>query len=469
MNHAQNSVAVRSGDLFVRESMRPQILDLYRQWLILNKPLYTKYFNIVAMLFMAVLIPFDFILFQEPLVFVRFRVISILIFAFSLLLLDGRSAKTVPDGRDRFDLVLLVPAVLFNGLYAYFLYITKGSPYTVVLIANYMVIFLSTFFCHRFWREQYSLNISAIHGILLVAALRPEIMKDCLLLVIFHVCSLVAAFFFRREFVGSLHERFDHLSCLVPKKIARYIVISHGKLSLEQLLEAKERFTVCLCSDWRNYQKLAQTHESDYICRLFERFYDIVFEELESVAPEGNYYANWTADELFVIFYSESDDKEATKIEALTFAHILATKVSTRVRQEFDIDLAYDIGLASGFGMLGLQGPSRLKKTTLTGESAGTAKRLETEGKHIRNQSPSDNLFPIVLMDEELWRTADRKQLFEELPFKKISAQTKNIERGIFYKWQYCETESDLFHHELELALMDSEVKRVRDSERFLA
>lgn len=459
----------RKGDLFIRVAKRPQVLDIYNQWLVLNKPIYTKYFNVVAMLFMAILIPFDFILFKDPMVFVRFRVLAILVFVLNLIILDGKGTQINPDKRDSFNMALLLPTLIFNFLYCYFLYITYGSPYKTVLIANYMVIFLSTFFCNRFWREQYILNIAGIHGVLIIAALRPEIANDCLLLVVFHISSLIAAFFFRREFVGSLHERFNHLSSLVPKKIARYIAISHGKLSLEELLEAKERFTVCLCSDWRDYQKLAQKYDTEYICKLFEGFYDIVFEELDTIIPEGNYYASWTADELFVIFYSETDDQEATKIESLTFAHALATDVSKRVRKRFNIDLAFDIGLASGVGLLGLQGPSRLKKTTLTGESAGTAKRLETEAKTLRKSNQYTSLYPILLMDKELKQTAEENELFPENLLKKITAQTKNIEHQTFYHWQYSDEATDLLQHELELTHISPYITLGKESKGFFA
>lgn len=436
--HKKNASASgrRKGDLFIRVRSRSHVIDLYRHWLVLNKPLYSKYFNIVAILFMAILIPFDFLLFQNPLVFVRFRVVFISLFLVNLLLLEKRTMPLDSEDRDRFDPILILPALLFVTLYSYFLLVTRGSPYSIVVIANYMVIFLSTFFLHRFWREQYTVNLLGIYAILMVAAFRPEITTDCLLLVIFHISSLIAAFLFRREFVGSLYERFNHLSTLVPRKVARYIVISHGKLALEDVLEARKRFTVCLCADWRDYQKLAETHEPDYISRLFEGFYDIVFEELDALIPEGNYYASWTADELFVIFYSEKSSDRATMVEALRFAHALATTISERVREAFEVELAYDIGLASGVGLVGLQGPTKLKKTTLTGKSAGTAKRLETEGKALRNKGQNTNPYPILVMDDALCRTAWETGLFQGSPFTRIVAETKNIRNQTFYMWQ---------------------------------
>ncbi|MCK5331595.1 MAG: response regulator [Candidatus Marinimicrobia bacterium] len=68
-----------------------------------------------------------------------------------------------------------------------------------------MTIFLATFFYHRFWREQYVLNILAIFGLIGLTLLRSEIVTDSILLIIFHLLTAVLAFFFRRQFVGGMY------------------------------------------------------------------------------------------------------------------------------------------------------------------------------------------------------------------------------------------------------------------------
>ena len=91
----------------------------------------------------------------------------------------------------------------------------------------------------------------------------------------------------------------------------------------------------------------------------------------------------------------------------------------------------YDIGMSSGIGLLGLQGPEKLKKTTITGESAGTAKRLETEAKKLRDNAAYD--FPILIIDRNLYEDAKEMEIFNK-GFDEIIATTKDIKDGKFYK-----------------------------------
>tara|TARA_B100000315_G_scaffold97278_1_gene89445 strand:+ start:7206 stop:8546 length:1341 start_codon:yes stop_codon:yes gene_type:complete len=410
---------------------------LYNQWLIFNKGIYAKYFNLLALLILVVLIPFDFLLFKEPMQFVRIRAIMIIIFSINLMLLARKMPEMDLATSDKFDPILILPGILFSAVYLFFLYSVDGDTYTIVLVANYMVVFLSTFFLHRFWKEQYTLNLASIYGLLMLAALKPEITKDCILLVIFNVISMIAAFFYRWDFVTTMLDRFHHLSTLVPKKTARYVAIAHGRLSLDDVLRAEHRFTVCLCADWRDFQKMAMAKEPGFISDLFDKYYTIVLEELDRIVPDGNYYANWRADELFVIFYNESNEDKQTMKESLKFVHSLATKIYNQVMNEFEINLDYDIGLSCGIGLLGLQGPSKMKKMTVSGEPAGRAARFQTEAKTIRRRNMLPNQYPILIMDSKLKEEASKDGIFNNGAFKDIIAETKDIKNEQVVQWQF--------------------------------
>ncbi|MFQ6675909.1 MAG: hypothetical protein ACE5LH_06135 [Fidelibacterota bacterium] len=186
-------------------SERVKLLALYHDWLALNKPLYAKYYSVLAVLFMAILIPFDFVLFENGIYFTRFRAVSIIVLTLNLLLLMIQHERRKGPNGTRLDPVLLLPGILFNFLYTYFLFSVDGSPYRIVLIANFMVVFFTTFFVHRFWKEQYLLNLSSIAFLILMATLKPAMAGDAILLVICHISSFIAAFFFRREFVASMY------------------------------------------------------------------------------------------------------------------------------------------------------------------------------------------------------------------------------------------------------------------------
>ena len=84
--------------------------------------------------------------------------------------------------------------------------------------------------------------------------------------------------------------------------------------------------------------------------------------------------------------------------------------------------------------------PSRtknLKKTTLTGETAGIAKRLETQAKSIRNNNPNIASFPQLIMDSTLNKTATQLQIFKKHKFQKIKGTEKNIMGDNYYLWQF--------------------------------
>ena len=117
--------------------------------------------------------------------------------------------------------------------------------------------------------------------------------------------------------------------------------------------------------------------------------------------------------------------------KSLEFSYLYSTSIFEKINSNLSTKLIYDIGLASGIGLLGLQGPEKLKKTTITGESAGTAKRLETEAKNSRSANPCK--IPILLIDELLFQCTKTMAIFK-YRFEEIIATTKDIKDSKFYK-----------------------------------
>ena len=202
---------------------RQDIIRVYNSWLEVNKTLWSKYFSVLAMLFMAILIPFDFLLFKSPqdIYFIRFRVLSIIIFALNLYLL---SIRTFPQkektSKNRLQFSLLMPGLLFCILYQYFLLKTDGTAYQTVFVANFILVFFTTFFLHRFWKEQYALNIILSLGLIVIGILRNDIISHLILFFIIIIASSIAAFFFRREFVGTMYLRYHNRELQAAKQRA---------------------------------------------------------------------------------------------------------------------------------------------------------------------------------------------------------------------------------------------------------
>jgi hypothetical protein len=202
--------------------------------------------------------------------------------------------------------------------------------------------------------------------------------------------------------------------------------VSDKSLDIEKLFPTKEYYSVCLCSDWRNYQKISTSKEHKEIQRMVEAFYNVIYDQLETSQLAGQYYADWTADELFIIFYDEIGNESHVNEEALKFTHALSTKLYLEISSIVDKDLKYDIGLSSGIGLIGLQGPANYKKTSITGEVAGNSKRFETQAKSIRS-TIADQAFPIIVMDKTLGKCAKSTSLYDNLKSTSIEGDVKDI------------------------------------------
>jgi len=412
---------------------KKDIIDIYHSWININKPLYIKYYNLIGLMIMSMLIPLDYILYENNYIFfTQFRIIYISIILLNLLYIQINQKRLFEKKKIyRLNINLLLPALLYNIIYISYLYNISDNYYTLVLLANFITIIVTIMFAAKFWKEQYAISTISLVIIFFSSIYKGKYI-DGFYLTVFHLISFVSAYFFRRSFILSMYERYYHTASLVPKNVAKHIAMTDGVIELDKIFKPTKRFTVCLSSDWRNYQELASTKDPKYIEELFQNFYNYVFEELDRVMPEGNYYADWTADELFIIFFDEENNENNIIKNALTFSHVYAEKIFNKINANIDSKLMYDIGMASGVGLLGLQGPEKLKKTTITGESAGTAKRLETEAKNLRNDVNA--ALPILIVDERLYECTQDLNLFNQ-GFREIIAITKDIKNKNFYLW----------------------------------
>ena len=221
---------------------------------------------------------------------------------------------------------------------------------------------------------------------------------------------------------------------MVPRRVAEFLAVTQETTEGTEHFKPKERFTVCLCADWRNFQKLASSLPNEKISELLEGFYDQALSMLERLVPSENYYFHWTADELFVVFFAEAGPPSEVLRDALKFSHALATETFLWSQDGSLPEIRFDIGLAAGIGLLGLQGPKLMKKTTISGEVAGRSKRFQNEAKRMRRSLGEDSP-PILVVDEQLYAATKETDLFDSAEFHPIRAQTKDITNLVCYYW----------------------------------
>ena len=426
--------------LFTSPVFDDRVKHLYHNWVNYNTPYYTKYYLLLAILIYVLLIPLDFLWFENGIIYTRHRVIfisALLLIVFFFSINRKQSDDLMSNNNYSLKIWLMTPSLLMNLQYLYFLSIVENSEHIVVLLASFFLVLISTLFMYRFKKEQIIINIFSSVVLLILPFYRQDLGHDCNRLIFFHGISAITALYYRNQFIGNLMKRYEHLCSLVPRRIARIISITDGKVNINNIFQTQETYTVCLCADWRNYQSLTQELSYEKLSQLTENFYDIIFDKLDNVIPDGDFFVDWNADELFVIFYSTDKSNNAIREKSLNFAHSLSTDIYMEISSVFDIDLKFDIGLSCGTGLLGLQGPKNLKKTTLTGETAGIAKRLETQAKSIRNKNADIPSFPQIIMDSKLNITATQLQIFKKQKFLKLQGTEKNIVGENYYLWQF--------------------------------
>ena len=211
-------------------------------------------------------------------------------------------------------------------------------------------------------------------------------------------------------------------------------------LNSDQNIERpKQRFSVCLSSDWRGYQELVSGMSDESVVVLLEDYYQRTQDLLNSSLGDFDFYSDWIADELFAVIYipdSKPDTLESR--QNLLLASIAISRSICRMKSEFaydhDLKLSIDIGLSSGLSLIGVIGPTNNRKATALGSNPGRARRLQTTGKLLRKEVSNQDR--IVFGDEFLIHlTSPKPCTHKYFEFNAESTRMRNLEDTILY---YC-------------------------------
>jgi class 3 adenylate cyclase len=167
-----------------------------------------------------------------------------------------------------------------------------------------------------------------------------------------------------------------------PTKIVRQAASSN--VSIFEAFAPKARHCVCISSDWRGYQELSSKISALDLSKALGSYYETCATLLATMFPDGNFYTDWIADELFVVIFAKDEQEEKALVnQALRFSDAMLAKKSEFV-QQYGLPNAIDIGISSGTALIGMMGPGTHRKATALGEVPGVARRLQAAGKLIR-------------------------------------------------------------------------------------
>ena len=196
--------------------------------------------------------------------------------------------------------------------------------------------------------------------------------------------SLGITFLHDRTFKETVIREFKLLIQAAPAKIVRQSASSNT--DVDTVFGPKRRHCVCLSTDWREYQAMSSAMPPDKLAAALGAYYDMCERLASEMFPEGNYYSDWIADELFLVIFAKDHDEEKTLVNmTLQFStRLLAAKDA--FAEVHGLPAGIDIGISSGVSLIGMMGPAGHRKATALGDVPGQARRLQSIGKHIRQR-----------------------------------------------------------------------------------
>jgi hypothetical protein len=193
------------------------------------------------------------------------------------------------------------------------------------------------------------------------------------------------AFGYRRFMIISRLDTFKkdyrYRSQVLPRNIIHKSLYEDN---LQAAFPPQERTGVFISSDWRNFQKLSGSMSANDISNLLGDYYTMCEDLLDRIFPDGDYYMDWIADELFVVVFCEfqTEVKERINLAVKFSVELLGEK--KKFFSKFSIEQGIDVGVAFGKAQIGMMGPSTHLKATALGQLPGRARRLQSCGKQLR-------------------------------------------------------------------------------------
>jgi hypothetical protein len=154
--------------------------------------------------------------------------------------------------------------------------------------------------------------------------------------------------------------------------------------SILELFAPSNRFCVCLCSDWRKFQSLSQGISMTTLGQGLADYYQSLVDMLYERFPDGQFFVDWIADELFLVIFA-SDHQMDKKLVEEAF-HL--SKDILNFKKDFyrknGFPAGVDIGISCGVASVGIFGQGGIAKATAFGTTPGKARGLQDVAKRLR-------------------------------------------------------------------------------------
>ena len=168
--------------------------------------------------------------------------------------------------------------------------------------------------------------------------------------------------------------------------VPRHVLLKTARegSSVEQVFGPKNRFCVCICSDWRNFQSVATDENAQILGERLAEYYNRITDRLSKDIEDGKFFMDWIADELFVVIFSDDEKAAPALVEKGFDFSIWLLSHRRSFSREFGYPSGIDVGLSAGVASVGIFGPKGGVKATAFGIIPGYSRRLQAVAKQLR-------------------------------------------------------------------------------------
>jgi hypothetical protein len=216
--------------------------------------------------------------------------------------------------------------------------------------------------------------------------------------------------------------------------------------SIHDIFAPADRFCICICSDWRKFQSLSKGISMAVLGQGLALYYHELIALVQTRLPEGNFFLDWIADELFLVIFAKdrNEDRNLVAVSLEVSKDIMNYRKDFFARHGFPQGI--DVTVACGVASVGIFGKGGIAKATAFGAAPGVARMLQGVAKKMRLSHGSVDR---VVMTQSFVGMLDEE--------KKASLTGVGIEHGLsardeakVYVWCHGNSESNKLSPNIE-------------------
>ena len=177
-------------------------------------------------------------------------------------------------------------------------------------------------------------------------------------------------------------QSFREQSRFIPRQVL-LASADRGKSILEIFAPAN-RYCVCICSDWRNFQVLSSRVPMARLGQGLADYYQDIVDMFYRRLPDGEFFVDWIADELFVVLFARDDGKDERLLKEAFAAAVEIVKYREEFAGKTGFPDGIDVGISCGIASVGIFASEGVSKATAFGDTPGIARALQAVAKDLR-------------------------------------------------------------------------------------